>query len=271
MAWGSVPNAGTHTVSVTFTPWDTAHYTTGTASVTLVVNKANPLVEVYGYTMPYNGTPKYVTGRVIDNGNTYPGLLPLNITYNGSPDAPVNAGTYEVVGSYPGNENYNAATGSTTLTIEKAAATVTATGGTFTYDGQPHAATVSATGAGGASLTPVTVTYNGSADVPVNAGSYAVVASYAGDANHNAASATTTLTIAKATPVVSVSGGTFTYDAAAHAATGSVTGAGGAALSPLTVHLQRIGRRAGQRGQLRGARKLRGRREPQRRHPQPRR
>ena len=148
MAWGSVPNAGTHTLSVTFTPWDTAHYTAATASVSLVVNRANPLVEVYGYAVPYDGTPKSVTGRVIDNGNTYPGLLPLNITYNGSPDAPVNAGTYEVVGSYPGNENYNAATGSTTLTIEKAAATVTAAGGTVTYDGQPHGATVSATGAG---------------------------------------------------------------------------------------------------------------------------
>ncbi len=72
MAWGSVPNVGTHTVSVTFTPWDTAHYTTATASVTLVVNKANPLVEVYGYTSPYRATPHYVTGRVIDNGNTYP-------------------------------------------------------------------------------------------------------------------------------------------------------------------------------------------------------
>ena len=55
--------------------------------------------------------------------------------------------TYEVLGSYPGNGNYNAATGTTTLTIEKAAATVTAAGGTVTYDGQPHGATVSATGA----------------------------------------------------------------------------------------------------------------------------
>ena len=235
MAWGSVPNAGTHTLSVTFTPWDTAHYTAATASVSLVVNRANPLVELYGYTTQFGGTPQHVTGRVIDNGNTYPGLLPLNITYNGSPDAPVNAGTYAVLGSYPGNHNYNAATGSTTLTIEKAAATVTAAGGTVTYDGQPHGATVSATGAAGASLTPVTVTYNGSADVPVNAGTYAVHASYAGDSNYNAASATTTLAIVKAAPVVSVSGGTFTYDAAAHAATGSVTGAGGAALSPLTI------------------------------------
>ena len=119
MASGSVPNAGTQTVSVTFTPWDAAHYATATASVTLVVNKANPVVEVYGYTMPYDGTPKSVSGRVLDNGNTYPGLLPLNITYSGSPDAPVNAGTYEVVGSYPGNGNYNAATGTTTLTIER--------------------------------------------------------------------------------------------------------------------------------------------------------
>ncbi len=146
----------------------------------------------------------------------------------------MNAGTYEVVGSYPGNANYNAATGTTTLTIEMAAATLTATGGTFTFDGQLHAAVVSATGPGGASLTPVTVTYNGSADVPVNAGSYAVIAGFEGDANHTAASATATLTIAKATPVVSVSGGTFMYDSAAHAASGTVTGAGGAVLSPLS-------------------------------------
>ena len=32
-------------------------------------------------------------------------------------------------------------------------------------------------------LTPIVFTYNGSTDVPVNAGSYAVVGSYAGSAN----------------------------------------------------------------------------------------
>ena len=264
MAWASKPNAGTHTVSVTFTPWDTAHYTAGTASVTLVVNKANAMVELYGYTVPYHGAPNYVNGYVSGNENTYPGLLPLNITYNGSPDPPVNAGSYEVVGSYPGNENYNPATATTTLTIEKATANVIATGGTFTYDGQPHAAVVSANRVWGGSLTPVAVTYNGSADAPVNAGTYAVVASYAGDVNHEAASATTTVTIVKAPAIVSVSGATLTYDGAPHAATGSVTGGGGAFAGPADVHLQRLGHRAGQRRQLRRARKLRGRREPPR-------
>ena len=59
--------------------------------------------------------------------------------------------------------NYNAAAVSTTIDVTKAAATVAVTGGSFTYDGQPHPATGTATGAGGAALSPLTFTYNGQA------------------------------------------------------------------------------------------------------------
>ena len=111
---------------------------------------------------------------------------------------------------------------------------VTVSGGTFTYDAAAHAATGSVTGAGGAALSPLTITYNGSPDAPVNAGSYAVLASFAGDANHDAASATATLVIEKAAATVTATGGTVTYDGEAHAATGTVTGVGGASLGSPT-------------------------------------
>ena len=43
-AVGAVPGAGTQTLSVTFTPTDATDYTTATASVQLVVNKATPTI-----------------------------------------------------------------------------------------------------------------------------------------------------------------------------------------------------------------------------------
>ena len=46
-ALGTVPVAGTQTLSVTFTPTDTTDYTTASASVQLVVNKAVPIVSAW--------------------------------------------------------------------------------------------------------------------------------------------------------------------------------------------------------------------------------
>jgi hypothetical protein len=107
-----------------------------------------------------------------------------------------------VVASFAGDANHTAASASATLTIAKAAATVTANGGSYTYDGAAHPATGTVTGVGGVSLSPLTFTYNGASEAPVNAGTYAVVASFAGDANHTAASASATITIGKATTVL---------------------------------------------------------------------
>ena len=63
---------------------------------------------------------------------------------------------------------YATATRSVTLTVNKATPTVTVTGGTFPYDGQPHAATGTVRGNGGANLGSPTFTYNGSADPPTD-------------------------------------------------------------------------------------------------------
>jgi hypothetical protein len=67
-----------------------------------------------------------------------------------------------------------------------------------------------------------------------NAGNATASAAYAGDANHIGTSDSKTFAISQATPTVSLTWNLWTYDGAAHPATGSVTGVGGAVLNPLT-------------------------------------
>ena len=229
-AAGTILPAGSQTLGVTFTP-SSPNYTVATASVPLTVLKATPTVTVTGGTFTYDGTPHAATGSATGIGGV--NLEPLTFTYDGVSTPPVNAGTYAVVGSFAGNGNYEAATGTATLTIDKAAPTVSVTGGTFVYDATAHAAAGTVTGAAGEALGPIAFTYNGAADPPIDAGTYAVIGSYAGDGNHLPASGTATLAIGKATPTVTASGGSFTYDGNPHPAGGSVTGVSGAVLGPL--------------------------------------
>ncbi|HET7456053.1 MAG TPA: MBG domain-containing protein [Gemmatimonadaceae bacterium] len=122
------------------------------------------------------------------------------------------AGSCIVTASQAGDANYNAAPNvSYTLTVKKAQPTVnvTWTGGTY---GASTAANGSVVGVGGASLgTPTfsyagtgSTTYGPSATAPTNAGTYAVTASFAGDANYLPNSATAAATIAKASSEVAV-------------------------------------------------------------------
>src|SRR4029079_16311194 len=95
-------------------------------------------------------------------------LGPLTFTYNGAANAPVNAGSYAVVASYAGDDNYTAASASTTLDVTRATPTITVTAPSAVYDGQPHGASGTVTGIRSAVLGPLAFTYNGAADPPVN-------------------------------------------------------------------------------------------------------
>ncbi len=81
-----------------------------------------------------------------------------------------------------------------TLVIEPAAATVELTGLEYSYDGAGKAATVTTTAPAGVT---VTLSYDGDAALPVNAGSYSVTATIT-DPNYLGAPATATPTIAQA-------------------------------------------------------------------------
>lgn len=199
-----------------------SHLTTTTTST--------PTVTVVGGTFTYDAAPHAATASATGIGGAPVGGT-FAVTYNGSPALPVAAGTYAVVATFTSSDpSYTGATGTATLVISPAVPAVAVVGGSFTYDGTPHAATATATGIGGTTVGgSIRFSYNGSAAQPVAAGTYAVVATFTStDANYASASGNATLTISATTATVSVTGGTFTYDAATHAATATATGIGGA-------------------------------------------
>lgn len=117
-------------------------------------------------------------------------------------------GTCAITATRQGDSNYNASAASAagSVTISKATATVALSGLTKTYNGSAQAAAATTTPA---ALT-VNITYDGSATVPVNAGTYAVVATIS-DTNYQG-SASGSLVIAKANANVAISNLTQTAD-----------------------------------------------------------
>lgn len=101
----------------------------------------------------------------------------------------LNAGTYStgISATIEGDAQLTDGNGAGQLTITKADPLVSVVGGSFSFDGQPHPATASATGVNNEVLGPISIFYNGTANIPVNAGSYAVSATFAGNENYNAA------------------------------------------------------------------------------------
>jgi hypothetical protein len=118
--------------------------------------------------------------------------LTVNIAYNGSANAPTNAGSYTVIGTISDANYQGSATN--TLVISKGAGTVTLGNLSQTYDGAAKSVTATTTPT---NLT-VNIAYNGSANAPTNAGSYTVIGTI-NDANYQGG-ATNTLVINNAIP-----------------------------------------------------------------------
>jgi hypothetical protein len=135
----------------------------------------------------------YVDGATAIGQGTLGSGSPITATLT---IATLAAGSRSITASYAGDFGHEPST-STALALEiaKAAPTISGVGGTFPYDGGPHAAAGNVTGTDGASIGTLTFTYDGSTSVPVAAGSYAVVASFAGNDNYDPGSANGTLTI----------------------------------------------------------------------------
>jgi hypothetical protein len=111
----------------------------------------------------YDGTAKTVSVT------TAPPGLSVDLTYNGSTNAPANAGSYTVIGTVS-NTNY-VGSAMNTLVIGKATATVTPGNLNQVYDGTARTVSVTTAPSG----LSVDLTYNGSTAAPTNTGSYTVI------------------------------------------------------------------------------------------------
>ena len=188
-------NAGSYAVVASV---NDANYT-GSAAGTLTITKENATITLDGLTAIYDGTPKSA------NATTSPAGLNVTFTYAGSATPPINAGSY-AVGATINDSNYSGTAGGT-LSISQASTVITLGNLSQTYDGNVHPITVTTLPAG----LPILVTYDGSTTAPTNAGTYGIVAVVNNDANY-IGTATGTLTIAKASATISLSGLTATFD-----------------------------------------------------------
>ena len=114
---GTVPDAvGIYTGQVTFTP-SSADYGIVITNVAVTVNPASATVNLGNLSQTYDGTGK--SASVI----TVPSGLSTVVTYDGSTNLPVNAGSYSVVGVI--TETNYAGSNNAILTITKASNTIT--------------------------------------------------------------------------------------------------------------------------------------------------
>jgi len=201
-------NVGSYAVAATIT---NPNYS-GTSSSTLVVAKAAATVALGNLTQVYDGSAKSVTVTTSPTG------LAVSVTYNGSAILPVNAGTYAVAATV-NDANYSGSTSGTLLVVQSGTSVILG-GLSQTYNGAPRPATVTTTPAGLA----VNMTYNGGTSVPVNAGSYAVVANIS-DANYSG-TASGTLVVARAAAGIVLGGLNPAYDGSAKPVTVTTTPAG---------------------------------------------
>src|SRR5207302_3701561 len=149
---------------------------------------------------------------------------------NGSTITITGAGSCTVTASQAGNSNYNAAPDvARTFTINQATATVNVNGYSGTYDANAHGATGSATGVAGEDLSSLLNLGASFTDVPGGTAHW----TFAGNANYAPAAGDVSITIAKASASISVTGYTGVYDGHAHGATGSAHGVSAEDLSNL--------------------------------------
>jgi hypothetical protein len=221
----SVTLTGAGSCTITASQAGNAAYQPAADAVqSFAIAKGQANIALGGLNQTYSGSPLAAIAA------TNPaGLATVTITYDGSTTAPTNAGSYAVTATLE-HDDYQAAPASGTLVIAKASATITV-GTEFEYNGTARQATITTDPAG---LNGVTVTYtqNGVTIVPINAGTYQVLARLE-NPNFQAADARGTLTILQAAPTIRWTPGPITLGTRLGATqlNATATGIGGASLT----------------------------------------
>ena len=201
--------AGTYAVVATL---DNANYQgTGAGTVTITQASQSALsvtasgTGVYGTTVQFGSTGGSTAGAVTYNAA---GSTACSVDANtGTAQITSGTGVCTVTATKAGDANYLPVTSSAyAITAAKAPASISISNLSFTFDGAPKSATATTTPNG---VGAVTLTYNGGASLPVNAGSYLVTASLT-SANYAATDAAATLVIGQGNQSTLTVGGSGT-------------------------------------------------------------
>lgn len=189
-------------LSVTFTPTDTSHYLTATASTVLNVLPITPTI-VFGDPLVYNGAPQDPSVSAIGIWGSSPVSGSFTFSYNGDPTPPTNVGVYSVIATFTSaDQSYLSASATGQLVITPATPSITISGGPYDSDGNPHGVTTSVVGVDGVTALTggMSVTYNGSSTLPSAPGAYAVAATFTPTDNNYAT--TTSYSVLLITPAI---------------------------------------------------------------------
>ncbi|WP_309789414.1 beta strand repeat-containing protein, partial [Filimonas zeae] len=192
----------------------------------LTIDKAALTVTAKDTTISYTGV-----GFAGGNGLSYSGFVNSEdstaaltgaVTYSGTSQGAKNANTYVITPAGLSAANYAITYADGTLTIDKAALTVTAKDSSKVYDGLAYSGGNGLSYSGfvnsedsAAALTG-TVTYSGTSQGAKNVGSYVITPGGLAAANYDIAYADGTLTIDKAALTVTAKDSTKVYDGLAH-------------------------------------------------------
>ena len=218
-AIGSVLNAGSQSLNATFTPTDSANYTTASGGVALSVSKASLTVTAANVSRTYGAAnPAFtVTYSGFVNGDT-------STVVSGSPSFATAATLSSSVGAYgitPAIGTLSAANYSFgsfvngTLTVNKASLTATADSQTRTYGSANPTLTISYSGfVNGDTTTAITApNISTTATAASGVGSYAITLSGGSATNYSLTLFNGTLTVTKATLTVTANNQSRTYGA----------------------------------------------------------
>jgi MBG domain/MBG domain (YGX type) len=240
-------NAGTYTNAVSATFAGDSGYSSSSGSANLTVAKASQTITFNALANKTFGDADFTVSASASSGLAVSFSAAGNCTVSGSTVHITGAGSCTITASQGGNSNYNAATDvSRSFSIAKAQATLALSNLNQTYDGSPKAVTVTTTPSG---LSGVSVTYDGAATAPTNAGSYAVVATLT-NPNYQASNATGTLVVAKAGQTITFAAlanktyGDADFTVSATASSGlsvSFSAAGNCTVSGNSVHITGAG------------------------------
>jgi sugar lactone lactonase YvrE len=193
---GVVPTAGSQTLSVTLNPTDSTDYTTATATVTLVVNKATPAITWATPAAIAYGTA--LSATQLNASSTVAGTF----TYSPAAGTVLAAGSQTLTATFTPTDtvDYSTATATVNLAVNKAAPTITwATPAAVTYGTALNATQLNAT-----STVAGTFAYSPAAGTVPTAGSktLSVTLNPTDSTDYTTATATVTLVVNKATPAI---------------------------------------------------------------------